>query len=574
MSDASNTEERTPVLNHQPCLKCGSSDAMSIFDNGSAYCHSCNTNFPDGSISLHEEDGSYYHASEGTPMEPSSSSSSHSSLTFTPVTGDISFLSKRKIKEETCRKYGYKQGVYKGKGVHIENFYQHDGQLVAQHLRFANKDFIWLGDSKKASLWGQHLWKAGKGGKRIIITEGAIDAMSVSQCLNNKWPVVSLPSGASSAKKYIQKELEYLESYEEVVFCFDMDEPGKKAARACAELITPGKAKVVSLPRKDANDMLIQGEVKQLLTALWEAQVFRPDGIVAANDLSLDSLMVTPEFPGYTVPYPKLDNKLHNLRKGELSLFTAGSGVGKSTLVRELEYHLLMKHKLKVASVRLEESIQKSTLGLFGIHNNIPLGSLYMDRNLLSKEQWESSYKDIVKPGRLFLYDHFGSLESENLMSKLRYLAVGCEVDFIVLDHISIVISGIEDGDERRIIDNLMTNLRSLVENTGVGVIAICHLKQPEGKPHEEGARVTLSHLRGSGTLKQLPDNIIAMERDQQGDDKDRSLVRLLKCRLFGDLGPCDSLVYQHDTGRLLAENDDCFFDEHVDKNNNNNEDF
>lgn len=154
----------------------------------------------------------------------------------------------------------------------------------------------------------------------------------------------------------------------------------------------------------------------------------------------------------------------------------------------------------------------------------------------------------------MHFYDHFGSLESDRLISKLRYMAVVLGCDFIVLDHISIVISGQEggSGDERKDIDRLMTNLRSLVEETGVGILAIVHLKQPEGKPHEEGGRVTLSHLRGSGGLKQLSDNVVGLERDQQGDAPDECVARLLKCREFGDLGVADTLKYHRDTGRLL----------------------
>ena len=158
----------------------------------------------------------------------------------------------------------------------------------------------------------------------------------------------------------------------------------------------------------------------------------------------------------------------------------------------------------------------------------------------------------------MYFYDHFGSLASERLLSKMRYMRSVLGVNFIVLDHISIVISGQESSTEgeRRDIDRLMTNLRSLIEETGVGVLGIVHLKQPEGKAHEEGGRVTLSHLRGSGALKQLSDNVVALERDQQSEDEDtanQSDIRVLKCRETGLVGLADTIEYNHDTGRLLA---------------------
>jgi twinkle protein len=201
----------------------------------------------------------------------------------------------------------------------------------------------------------------------------------------------------------------------------------------------------------------------------------------------------------------------------------------------------------------LEESKEKTAQGYIAIHNNVPLGCLREDPSILTDETWERSLAEVVH-ARQFFYDHFGSLDSENLLSKLRYLAVGCKCDFIILDHISIVVSGQESSSEgeRKDIDILMTNLRSLIENTGVGIIAIVHLNKPPGVAHEEGARVTLSHLRGSGSLKQLSDNVIAVERDTQGDNSDESLLRVLKNREFGDLGEADTVAYNRETGRLV----------------------
>jgi twinkle protein len=154
----------------------------------------------------------------------------------------------------------------------------------------------------------------------------------------------------------------------------------------------------------------------------------------------------------------------------------------------------------------------------------------------------------------MYFYNHFGSLESDRLLQKMRYMVKVLGVDFIILDHISIVISGQESSSEgeRKDIDRLMTNLRSLVEETGVGVIAIVHLNKPEGTAHEEGGRVTLSHLRGSGSLKQLSDAVIALERNQQSnEDPNTATIRVLKNREHGDLGVSGKARYNKTTGRF-----------------------
>jgi twinkle protein len=481
------------------------------------------------------------------------------------ISGEIKALKARGISEEACLKYGYKVGVHRGKHVQIAEYYL-NGNLIAQHLRTPEKDFSWIGDSKHLELFGQHLWRTG--GKRIVITEGEIDCLTIAQAFNLRWPVVSVPNGAPSAARYLKQQLEYLETYDEIVLAFDNDEQGKQAIAECAILFSPGKVKVANFtPFKDANEQLQAGHGDRIAPVIFEAKVYRPDGIVAGEELSLDYLRNQDNVFSFDLPYPELNGMLKGLRKGELTTLTAGSGIGKSTLAREMAYHLLMDHHLSIGYVALEESVKKSALGLMAIDMNKPLGDLFLNRNIVTTEQFEDSYKRVIANERLYLYDHFGSLESENLIAKMKYLAVGCGVDFIILDHISIVVSGIEGGEERRIIDNLMTNLRSLVENSGVGMIVISHLKVPEGTPHEEGGRVTLNQLRGSGSIKQLSDNIIGLERNQQGKDPNKSKIRLLKNRLFGFVGLADKMRYDKETGRFLPyeeeeETDDELADE------------
>ena len=123
----------------------------------------------------------------------------------------------------------------------------------------------------------------------------------------------------------------------------------------------------------------------------------------------------------------------------------------------------------------------------------------------------------------------------------------------MILDHLSIVVSGLAVADERKAIDLAMTQLRTLVQETGIGLILVSHLSRGEGKDPEKGGEVSLKMLRGSQAIAQLSDTVSAIERDQQGTDDERnlSLWRILKCRLTGSTGPCTKLLYDRDTGRL-----------------------
>ena len=516
-----------------PCPSCGSRDNLARYSDGHGYCFGCHY--------LEEGDGSESRRARVNNGE------------F--ITGDFKGLSKRGINEETCRKFGYAVGVGRtGQLVQIAPYHDEHGDLVAQHLRYANKDFSWLGEAKKGTLWGQHLWR--DGGKQVVITEGEIDAMTISQLWGNKWPVVSIRSGASGAKKDIGKAVEWLEKFETVVMAFDTDEPGRKAAQECAIQLSPGRAKIWHIPLKDANEMLLAGREKELIDALWGAKVYRPDGIVSATE-TWDLLMQ--DETGENLPYPwgALNEKTRGLRLGEIVTLCAGSGVGKSQVCREIASDLMNRGE-RVGYIALEESVTRSIRGLVAIRVNRPLHIPEVRKTILEGElraAWEG-VKD-----RAYFYDHWGSTESDNLLNRIRYLARGCDCRWIILDHLSIVISGDGEGDERRKIDNTMTALRSLVEELNIGLLLVSHLKRPEGKGHEEGAPTSLSQLRGSHSISQLSDMVLGFERDQQDPENSNNMrVRVLKNRYTGETGLAGCLTYNRETGRLRELQMDCPF--------------
>lgn len=456
-------------------------------------------------------------------------------------------LPKRKLTEETCRKWGYGVADLNGGKVQVATYCDDEGRPVAQKIRFPDKTFLWRGEPKQAALYGQWLWEAG--GRMVVVTEGEIDALSMSQVQGNKWPVVSIPNGAPGAKNAIKEHLEWLESFESVVLMFDNDEPGKAAALECAALLSPGRAKIATLPLKDASDMLQAERGPELISAMWGAKTYRPDGIVS-GDSAWDLVIKQEHKQSYAYPFPQLQEMTRGIRTSEIVTFTAGSGIGKSEFCREVAYHLLAYQDAKVGYIALEESVRRTALGLMSKAVNKPL---HVECSLDQKDL--KDLFDKVCGDRVFFYDHFGSLDSDNLLAKIRYMAKALDCKFIVLDHISIVVSGLEDGDERRTIDNLMTKLRSLVQELDVGMLLVSHLKRPEGKGHEEGARTALAQLRGSGSIAQLSDIVVGFERDQQSEEsKDLTVIRVLKNRYTGDTGLAGMGRYDKETGRITHD--------------------
>ena len=456
-------------------------------------------------------------------------------------------LGKRGIDIETCKKWKYGVGRFDGKPVQIANYCDETGNVVAQKLRFQDKTFRWLGDTSKVGLFGSHLWR--DAGKMVTIVEGEVDALSLSQCFNLKWPVVSIPNGAKSASKIVAQNLDWLETFESVILCFDQDPQGRSAALEAASQLSPGKVKIVtSLPGKDANECLVNGQVRELVDAVYGAKSFRPDGVIPGEEAWE---LINKKDTRRSVPYPwtGLNDKLFGMRGGELTTLTAGTGIGKSSVTRELAHYLISLNE-KVGYIALEESVRKTSEHIMGLEMNIP--PHFWERDQVNEDQKRAAFEKTVGAGNLVLYDHWGSIDPANLLNRVRYMARAMDCKFVVLDHLSIVVSALEAGDERRMIDNVMTKLRSLVEETGIHLILVSHLRRPDGRSHEEGGATSLAQLRGSHAIAQLSDSVIGCERNQQDDSTaNRLVLRVLKNRYSGHTGIATTLDYDDPTGRL-----------------------
>ena len=417
----------------------------------------------------------------------------------------------------------------------ISSAYYHDesGIVKGAKVKTKGKSFSYEGEVP-GTFFGQHLYPTT--GKRIVIFEGEMDAASGSECMPG-WPMVSVPSGAAGAKKAVQKQLPLLQGYDEIVIFFDNDEPGRQAAQECASVLPPGKVKIAHLQGdyKDAsdalqaNDLTLYAELsgmpnRSALMALSMAKLFRS----CNHSIPVD----------HDYPFQGLQSKLHGIRYGACQI-TAGSGIGKSSFCRELATNLLSKGE-RVGYLALEESNRRTALGLMSAHVG---KSLHLGEH--THEELTAAFDATMANWNLYLFDGFGSYDPDVIYNRIEYLASGLDCRIIFLDHLSILLSGL-DGDERRMIDTTMTKLRSLVERTGIALFLVSHLKRTSSdQNHEEGARVTLGQLRGSAAIAQLSDACIGLERDQQsGGKQSDTTVRLLKNRYSGETGVACQLSY------------------------------
>ena len=441
---------------------------------------------------------------------------------------------------------GYTVSEMNGKPVQVANYRDLTGAVVAQKVRFPNKDFTFLGDTKAAGLYGMHLWK--EGGKRVIVTEGEIDAVSAFQAMNYRWPVVSLPNGASGARKSLAANLEWLLKFEHIDLCFDQDDPGRKAVEDCVGLFPPGRLRIIRLPLKDASDMLQEGRGKELVDALWAPTEYRPDGIVTVADIR-DKALTPPEW-GLPWWCETLNKATYGRRYGEAYALGAGTGIGKSDFLSQQIAFDVVDLGLKVAIFAFEqqpvETLKRVAGKVGGKAFHVPDGSW-------TTEELGAAI-DRMSGGGLYLYDHFGACDWDVVAQRIRYLAHSEGVRIFYLDHLT-ALAGHGD-EERASLEKIMSELGGLVKELDVMITFVSHLTTPDGTPHEEGGRVTIRQFKGSRAIGYWSHFMFGMERDTQAEDleeRQTTTFRVLKDRYTGRAnGLTIPLKYDVDTGRLL----------------------
>ena len=514
------------VVDREQCPDCAqaggdsSEDNLARYADGGAHCHACG---------YHE-----FGDESDRPVRKQHKASS-GLIDFEPAR-----LPARGIDEATCKKFGYGYGTYNGSKVQVATYYQ-DGRPVAQKLRDKDKRFVITGDAKKMGLFGEQLWKPG--GKMLVITEGEIDALTVSQLQQNKWPVVSVPNGAQSAAKAVANSIEFVNSFDKVIFMYDMDEPGREAAKACAGIVSPGKAFIASLPLKDANECLLEGKGKQVIDAMWNAKPYRPDGIVDITEVA-DKAAEDIEV-GRAWPWQSLTDRTYGRRYGELYGFGGGTGCGKSTVFKQIALHIINTEDVPVGLLMLEEppSMTAKTIAGMKMGKRVHVPEVEYDREEL---------REVLSSlgGRVYLYDHFGSMSFEVIREKIRYMVRALGIRDIFLDHLTALAASIDD-DERKAIDKIMAELSSLTQELDCTIYYVSHLTTPEGKAHEEGGRVLEKQFRGSRSIAYWSHFLFGIERDKQ-DTGGVTVFRVLKDRYTGDAaGLRFGLSYSTDTGLL-----------------------
>lgn len=529
--------EKTPLnkkfIRHVACDSCGSTDANSLYGDGHTHCFSCGeTKFQDG------ENNEQRIASVAKDL--------------TQISKTFKDLTDRRISRASAEKY---QVHRTENGTTYFPFYASDGRThLANKGRTPEKEFFVEGDLKHSGLFGQQLFPAGSA-KFITLVEGEYDALAAYELVGSRWPVVSVRSGADGAAKDVADNFEYLNSFPTIVICFDKDEPklnertgqirypGQEAALTVAGMFPIGKVRILTLAEaKDPNEYLRSGLREAFNREWWSATPYTPTGLKLGREM-WDEISSPKNYE--TIPYPwkGLNEQTYGIRLSELVVFTAETGVGKTSVLKEIEHHLL-KNAAGIGLLHLEEPNSDTALGLMSIEANRPL-HLPDVREATSNEELRSFYDNIINTDKLVVYDHFGSNSIQEILNKVRHMHnLGCK--YIILDHLSIVVSD-QSGDERKQLDEISTKLKTLCMELNIAVICVIHQNRQ-------------GQIRGTAGVEQLANIVMKLYRERLSEDPWRrnvTKVTIEKNRFCGRTGPGVYLHYNEFTGRLSELTDD-----------------
>lgn len=530
------------VVERLPC-QCGSRKGKNVFINEdntySAYCFACKS-YDHDPYKDKPKDYKPPVAFKKTPEEIAAE--------IKAISAFKSFeLPDRKLRKDSVEYFNVKVGVSEQDGVTPETHYYPyllNDNLVGYKVRYvANKKFFAMGDIKECDLFG---WKQAiqSGSKRLYITEGEIDAISLYQLLkdNNRgteWAaiepaVVSIVKGSSSARGELAQHLKSIREYfKEIVLVFDKDAAGQKAVVDVLQIIPD--ALVATLPAKDVNECLVQGRAKACIAAvLFNAKKPKNTRLVLADDL-FEKAKEKPQM-GFPWPWRHVTDITRGIRLGETIYIGAGQKQGKSEIVNTLAAHFIIELGWKVLLAKPEESNVKSVKMVAGKL----AGKIFHDPKIPYDE---AAYYEAVTgiSGKLYLLNLYQHVGWETLKTDIREAAaLGCKAIFI--DPITNLTNGLNAADANTKLQEIAQELSAMALDLNVVIFIFCHLRNPDnGPPHERGGEVLSSQFAGSRAMARSCNLMLGLEgnRDPNLSHEERNLrtLVLLEDREFGENG-------------------------------------
>jgi len=385
-----------------------------------------------------------------------------------------------------------------------------------------------------------NLFPAGSA-KKVTVTEGELDALSIYQMMDHRFinPVVSLPS-ATPSKKLWEKCADWLNSFDQIILSVDKDDAGDAVAARMAKMFPNKVYRVDHGDYKDANDYLKAGKQKEFMSAWWGAQKYVPENVLNTAEQFLSLYHDTPEHQYVKTGIEGLDDKILGLMQGHFTVIKAPTGIGKTEVMRYLEYNMIQK-KVPIAAWHLEETKLRSLLGLVSYHlkDNVTRRDLIDEKGM--GDRVVEAIKDLTKD-ELFYQFYLGDGQgADDLIDQIRFFSQACGCKFVFFEPIQDVVVGTSEESKEAMLADLSIRLSKLAAELNVGIVTIAHT-------NENG------DMKYCKMIGQRASVIISLHRDKESDDfeeRNTTYLRVEKNRPCSEEGSAGRMRFSSETFTL-----------------------
>jgi len=376
--------------------------------------------------------------------------------------------------------------------------------------------------------------------KRIYVTEGEFDAASLYQILGKTYPVKSLPS-ASIGEKFVKKNYQYLNSFQEIVYAGELDDAGKKAAEVLYAAF-PQKFWYVPMSKhKDANEFLMAGAGEDLKWAAVKPQRYTPDNFFC-SDADVEKAITT-ENPYEYVPtgHSGIDEKCRGLVKGGITFIKAPRGTGKTEVIRYFEAAMLRDPEERVALLHMEEMKSTTYRAMatyeLGVNVRTKDDAKY---NGVSEQEVIEAAKRATKGERTIIFEMRVHDDPMKLLEYVRMAASVYGAGFIFIDHVQrlayLSSQGVDGATS--LLTALGSQMAQLAKELNIGVVFISQV-------NDDGRTKYAASLEEEAII------CIKIERDVESEDvveQNTTHFHIDKNRPFAKLGAAGSLFWDSET--------------------------
>ena len=496
--------------NHQPCPCGDSSDAYSYnTEKGTGYCHSCAKGF---SLNKSKETMNRYEYVE-------------------------EYTEHRGLKPASLKYYDVKDTYDSQTGNLVGHSYKYG---AGWKTRVFPKSFVTTQGLKTDTLFGMDKFNAG--GYECLITEGEIDAISAWQMLNSKIPCVSLPSASPSSKLWQNEEvINWLGSFERIYCSFDADGKSDYIIGKLAMIFPNRVYQLQHTKYKDTNEFLLNGATEVYRNTKHNARKFVPPNMWNTADDFINILTEEGRGTVISTGIQSFDEVMGGLYSGFFYVFQAPAGVGKTELFRFIEWNILDQQKVPIAVMHMEDPKRRVLTGLASYALQ-----LNTNRPELLTEEVNEEIRGVIKmigdEGNLWLFEMGEADDPKDILTRIRYMAVGLGIKYIFFEPIQDLAMNRQDGSTvEQFLTWLSTKLAWLARELDICIITVAH-------ENDDGL------IRDCRMIYSRAGVVVHLKRDKNAEDPEQRNITdvfTTKNRPTAYTGPIGQLMFDPETFTL-----------------------